>query len=195
MKTIKEILVENLINLRKTHKLTQLELSDKIGYSDKAISRWEHGEVLPDITTLEKLAEIYGVSFTSLFEENLNIQKEKSKNSQLTNKLLITLLSIFSVWVLVIISYITLKLTIGEHIWELFVIGVPLSFLLSTIFTAIWWKKKHAFIHASLFLWTTLASIFFTLLKYNLWMVFILGVPIQIILILCAGFKFTKNNK
>ncbi len=193
MKTIKEILVENLINLRKSHKLTQLELSEKVGYSDKAISRWEHGEVLPDITTLERLAEIYGVSFTSLFEENLNIQKEKNRNSQSTNKILISLLSIFSVWVMIIICYIVFKLTIKESIWELFVVGVPLSFLLATIFTSVWSKKRYAFLCGSFLLWTILATIFFTLLKYNLWMVFILGAPIQVILILCMGFK--SSNK
>lgn len=193
MKEIKEILVENLINLRKSHKLTQLELSEKVGYSDKAISRWEHGEVLPDITTLETLAKIYGVSFTSLFEENLNIQKEKNQNSQATNKILIALLSIFSVWVMVIISYITLKLTIGQNVWELFVVGIPLSFLLATIFSSIWGKKIHAFLCGSILLWTILATIFFTLLRYKLWMVFILGVPIQAILILSAGFKSNKK--
>lgn len=193
MKTIKEILVENLINLRKSHKLTQLELSEKVGYSDKAISRWEHGEVLPDITTLERLAEIYGVSFTSLFEENLNIQKEKNKTSQSTNKILISLLSIFSVWVMIIICYIVFKLTIKESIWELFVVGVPLSFLLATIFTSVWSKKRYAFLCGSFLLWTILATIFFTLLKYNLWMVFILGAPIQVILILCMGFKSSKK--
>ena len=193
MKTIKEILVENLINLRKSHKLTQLELSEKVGYSDKAISRWEHGEVLPDVTTLERLAEIYGVSFTSLFEENLNIQKEKNRNSQSTNKILISLLSIFSVWVMIIICYIVFKLTIKESIWELFVVGVPLSFLLATIFTSVWSKKRYAFLCGSFLLWTILATIFFTLLKYNLWMVFILGAPVQVILILCMGFKSSKK--
>lgn len=57
MKAIKEVLIENLISLRKEHKLTQLELAEKIGYSDKAVSRWEHGEVLPDVETLDKIAE------------------------------------------------------------------------------------------------------------------------------------------
>ena len=59
MDNIKEIVRENLVMLRKAHKLTQIELSQKIGYSDKAISRWETGEVTPDIETLNNLAELY----------------------------------------------------------------------------------------------------------------------------------------
>ena len=49
MENIREIVRENLVKLRKERKLTQIELSQKIGYSDKAISRWETGEVTPDI--------------------------------------------------------------------------------------------------------------------------------------------------
>ena len=58
VKGIKETVRENLIKLRKEHKFTQIELAERIGYSDKAISRWETGEVNPDIETLEKLAGI-----------------------------------------------------------------------------------------------------------------------------------------
>lgn len=59
MKSVSEIVISNLIKLRKKSGLTQIELSQKINYSDKAISRWEKGEVIPSIEVLEKLAEIY----------------------------------------------------------------------------------------------------------------------------------------
>ena len=59
---VKETVKDNLVRLRREHKLTQLELSEKINYSDKAISRWETGEVTPDVETLEQLARLYDVA-------------------------------------------------------------------------------------------------------------------------------------
>ena len=64
---IKTTVKENLIRLRRAHKLTQLELSQKINYSDKAISRWETGEVTPDIETLAHLADLYEIPITDFF--------------------------------------------------------------------------------------------------------------------------------
>ena len=61
MKNTKEIIQQNLIALRKQNGLTQLELATKINYSDKAISRWEKGEVMPSVDILESLANVYGV--------------------------------------------------------------------------------------------------------------------------------------
>jgi transcriptional regulator with XRE-family HTH domain len=193
MKDFKEILVENLIALRKSNKLTQLELSEKIGYSDKAISRWEHGEVLPDVLTLKNLADIYGVPFASLFEENLNVKKEQAKANQSGNKLIIAMLSIVSVWALMVLLFIAIKLRADIVAWQLFVLGVPLSFLLAIIFNGVWGKKKHAFIFASLFMWSLFAYIYLQLLSLNLWMIFILAVPIQVLLILSYKIKRSKK--
>ncbi len=193
MKDFKEILVENLINLRKSNKLTQLELSEKIGYSDKAISRWEHGEVLPDVLTLKNLADIYGVPFNSLFEEGLNVKKEQTKHAQNGNKIIISLLSIVSVWALMVLLFIAIKLRAGSNAWQLFVLGVPLSCLLAMIFNSIWGTKKYAFIFASLLLWSLFAYVYLQFIRLNVWMIFILGLPIQAVILLTYKLKRTKK--
>lgn len=53
---------ENLAKLRKKAKLTQQELAEQIGFSNKTVSKWENAETLPEITILPKLAAIFGVS-------------------------------------------------------------------------------------------------------------------------------------
>lgn len=63
MENVKEIIARNLTELRKSHKMTQSALAEKLNYSDKAISRWEHAETLPDIETLCRICDIYGVKF------------------------------------------------------------------------------------------------------------------------------------
>ncbi len=52
--------------LREKNHLTQAELSEKLCVSDKAISKWETGKGFPDISLLEPLAKVFGVSITEL---------------------------------------------------------------------------------------------------------------------------------
>ena len=61
MKNLRDIIPKNLIYLRKQHKFTQIDLAKKINYSDKAVSRWEKGEVLPDVEVLQKVCEVYDI--------------------------------------------------------------------------------------------------------------------------------------
>ena len=192
MKPIKDVLVDNLINLRKDSKLTQLELAEKVGYSDKAVSRWEHGEVMPDIDTLEKLAMVYNVPFTSLFTENGSKQPKQANGKHLGNKLIISLLTVLSVWVTALISFILCKSILGISLWQLFILGVPVSFLLGIIFSAIWGNRKQLFACISLFCWTLIAYIHLQLIAYNLWMLYIVGIPIQVMVLLT--YKFNKHN-
>ena len=56
----------NLIRLRKSNGLTQLALAEKLSYSDKAISKWEVGSVLPDIETMTHIAEFFGTTVNDL---------------------------------------------------------------------------------------------------------------------------------
>ena len=59
--------------------LTQIGLAKKINFSDKAVSRWDKGEVLPDIETLESLAKIFGVSLTYMLEEHTTTKKQTKR--------------------------------------------------------------------------------------------------------------------
>ena len=63
---IKKTIASNLVYYRKLSNLKQIYVAEKINYSDKAISKWERGEGLPDIIVLYALAEIYGVTINDL---------------------------------------------------------------------------------------------------------------------------------
>lgn len=67
-KTLGAIIAE----LRKQHGMTQLELAEKMGVTDKAVSKWERDLSCPDINSLPNLAEVLGVSV----EELMQIKKE-----------------------------------------------------------------------------------------------------------------------
>ena len=59
---------EFISDLRKEKEITQKELASRLYISDKAISKWETGHSVPDITLLIPLAEILGVTVTELLE-------------------------------------------------------------------------------------------------------------------------------
>jgi len=68
--------------LREERHLTQKELAEQIGVSDKAVSKWETGRGLPDISVLGLLAESLGVSLSELFAGSKTINRNKSGNMQ-----------------------------------------------------------------------------------------------------------------
>ena len=70
MQDVKVIFAQNLISLRKQMKLTQIELAEKINYSDKAVSKWERGESIPDVTVLMTIASLFGVTLDFLVTEH-----------------------------------------------------------------------------------------------------------------------------
>lgn len=56
--------------LREKHQLTQAELAQKLCVSDKTISKWETGKGTPDVSLLEPLAQVFGISLSELMSGN-----------------------------------------------------------------------------------------------------------------------------
>ena len=56
----------NIAAYRKRDGLTQASLAEKLNYSDKAVSKWERGESVPDVLTLMQLAELFGITVNEL---------------------------------------------------------------------------------------------------------------------------------
>ena len=61
MQEPKQLFAENLKRLRKEVGMTQRELAEKIGYSEKAVSKWEAAPCLPSVETMMKIAELLGL--------------------------------------------------------------------------------------------------------------------------------------
>lgn len=193
---IKDIVKNNLIKLRKENKYTQLELAQKVGYSDKAISRWETGETTPDVETLHLLSNLYNVPIAYFFEdEHEKIELSKGKEKGKINKFVISLLCIVSVWFVAIILFDVLSKIEGVKAWLSFIWAIPISFLLAIIFNSIWGKRIWTFTYASIFSWTSILAIYLQLIEQLSFMIFIAGIPIQAVIILCYCLKRKKKEK
>ena len=191
---LRNTIAKNLANLRKNKKLTQAELAQKFGYSDKAVSKWETGETLPDIEILYSLCTFYDVSLDFLTHEIT----EENKNQYIThynrriiiNNALIESLFITFVWILASIVYVYLSLYNGIDYYLIYVRALPVSFFIGILFIKVWKEKIYSLIITSLFAWSLVIAIYLQLLQYdsqwNIWPLFFLLIPIQIAIILAV---------
>ena len=189
MENINEVVKNNLVELRKKRGLTQLELAEKINYSNKAVSRWENGEVTPDLETLNKLAKIYDVPLASIIQKNGIRKDAKANQISNANKIVIALLGVVLVWFIAIITYVSIKLIYNIDYWQIFVWAVPLSFVVTVVFSLMWWKKPMSVAVISGLVWTLLTAIYVQLLPYNLFFIYSIGIPVQVALILWLFIK------
>lgn len=187
-KDIKQIIAKNLANLRKNKKITQTELAEQFGYSDKAISKWENGDTLPDIQTLYQLCEFYNVTLDFLVSEQSFDEKIKYINHLnkrvIINNSLIELLYCSFVWILAVIIYVYLYTFSEINYWQIFIWALPATTIVMLLFTKVWKQKLYTFIVRSLFFWTLVTACYIQFIEYNIWPLFFLMIPIQVALIL-----------
>lgn len=194
MENVKEIIAKNLVALRKSRKLTQQELAEKLNYSDKAVSRWEHAETLPDIETLCKLCDIYGVKFEYLLQEE---QPPADKNpyvihTDVGNRIAITLISLCVVWLIATVAFAYLKVFMQQTAWQIFIWAIPISGVVGQCCNRMWGNRIVSSVLLSATMWTTILGLYVMLIAYRPWMFFIVGVPIQIIIVLVFNLKKPK---
>ena len=199
MNDIKHIIAKNLISLRKKNHLTQNELAEKLNYSDNAVSRWEHAEVTPSIETLEQIAHIYNVPLASLIEDNAVKTAQINDKRQLINKLAGILITASIVWFVATISFVMARLIWDYTFWQIYIWAMPIVSLVMMPFHHYWGRHIYKYTVLTIFVWTLLLAIFVQCFNLSpwMWIIFILGVPIQIGLSIWAFVKPkpTKQKK
>lgn len=194
MDSLRKIIGSNLAELRKERKITQLELAEMFGYTDKAISKWEKGDTLPDVETLYQLASFYGVTIDYLtndipLEEKEIITNPTKQTNIKANRISIVLLSISLVWMLATICFVWIMVFNSVNYYQVFIYAISLTAIVLILFNKTWGKRKYNFYIYTLFLWSLISSIYVGFLQYNLWPLFLLGAPSQILIFLWARMK------
>lgn len=192
MGDLKQIIASNITKLRKEKKLTQIEFALKLNYSDKAISKWERAESIPDVIVLKQISDIFGISVDYLLKEHSENEKLvviKNKKTPKINKLSLTLLSTCPIWTIATIIFAFISIFTNKYVWFVFFISIPLTVLLFLIFNSIWGNRRKNYFIVSALIWSILLCIYLCLIKFNVWQIFILGIPAQIAIILWANLK------
>lgn len=182
---------ENLIKLRKSNNLTQLQLAEKLNYSDKAVSKWEVGSVLPDVETLCNISDFFGITVNDLIYK----KKEKFSARLLKNHLFITLLSFGLVWFLSSIIYFILEEgTSLIRPWLTFIIAIPISFIVLVVFTSLWFKRIWQLLSITGLFWGLLLTIYLCIYRFDLWFIFVIGIVGQVLIVLWGLYKYSKRK-
>lgn len=197
MNDIKDNIAKNISRLRTERNMTQPELAKRLNYSDKSVSKWENGISTPPIDVLKEIADIFEVTLDDLVRDPDAGEYDRiyTAKENKPNKIVITLLAIILVWLIVIVMYVYGSVLADENYWQLFVYAVPVSAVVALVFNCLWGKRSYTFILVSVIIWSALASLYISFLEYNPWMIFIVGVPVQIATVLWSQLKSGHNKK
>ncbi len=194
MDDLKSIIAANVSELRRQSGVTQLELAERLNYSDKAVSKWERGESYPDVATLKEIADQFSVTVDYLLQAEHPQEKTTHREytrRQKRNRLLITAISCVLVWLIATFVFVNIDLLTTDlhgH-WLTFVYAVPVTAIVLLIFNSIWGRPRWNFAIISVLMWSLLTAFCLTMLPLNLWLLFLVGIPGQIIILLWAGIR------
>ena len=202
MNNIKSIIAQNITDLRRAKGMTQLELAEQLNYSDKAVSKWERAESMPDVSVLVEIADLFEVPLDYLVRAEhpqKEVQPSEEALSATYRKGYISGISILLVWLIVVLVYILISFFAKDahSQWLSFVYAIPVSAIVWLVFNSIWFNPRLNYFIVSLLMWSVFLSIQLTLLSLNIkaGLIYLLGIPGQIIIILWALIKKPRKQE
>lgn len=204
MQDVKVVFAQNLISLRKQMKLTQIELAEKINYSDKAVSKWERGESIPDITVLMTIASLFGVTLDFLVTEHAEPevvaeQTSYAKAVKKRNRLLVAAITFFAIAALETVVFATLQSvfgTLGENLLYCYVYPIPAAAIVAIVFTSLWARPSLRFWSVTLLIVSLILDAFLIPLQVAgacIPWVFLIIIPAELVTML--SFKIIRIKK
>ena len=196
MNDLKQTVAKNITALRTLNKLTQLELGNKLSYSDKAVSKWERGEAIPDAYVLLEMSKLFGVSVDYILkahDENEGTPLPEPKKPPI-NRIVLALIAIVGVYTLATIAYVVLHLS-GIELPMIYQYSFNVSAVLLVIFNSLWGKPKYNLITVSILVFSIILTVYllFLTLSHNWWEILLLSIPAETIVVLC--FMLRKHKR
>ena len=188
----------NIAAYRKRDGLTQANLAEKLNYSDKAVSKWERGESIPDVLILMQLSELFGITINDLvcdpneLPKNSDSKLEKAMTQvsekalkRKANKNVIQALSSTLVWFVALFAFVLLSSfpSLKQYSCLLFFVAIPANAIVLLSLRSAWHDFRWNRVLISVIVWGCLISfhcsisVFF---HFNMWKLFLLGIPGEI---------------
>ena len=184
----------NIAAHRKRLGLTQAGLAEKLNYSDKAVSKWERGESIPDVLTLMQLAEQFEIRVGDLLEDPNALPEETTPFQQAmgqvsekalkrkANKNIILGLSSILVWFVAMLIYVVVSSLDIPNSWLAFIYAIPATCIVMLSLRSAWQDFRWNRFLISGIMWGALVALYstlFILINVNIWRMFLLGIPGQ----------------
>ena len=191
----------NIAAYRKKAGLTQAGLAEKLNYSDKAVSKWERGESIPDVLTLMQLAEQFDITVQDLLvdpnalpgnpgslEKAMTQVSEKALKRK-ANKNVILGLSSTLVWFVALLIFVIFSSfdVLDPYCWLVFFYAIPANAIVLLSLRSAWHDFRWNQGLITIITWGSVLSIYMSILvifHYNFWKIFLLGIPGQIAIFL-----------
>lgn len=143
---------------RRANKDTQAALGQKLNYTDKAVSKWERGESLPDLYVLHEIAALYGISVGTLIGES---KPEIQASPHL--HLYVWLFSMALTFLIATVLIVAFEIfQVAFNTWLFLLYAAVVSALLSVIFTSLWWGLWRQLAAWSTLIWLTGVTVLLT---------------------------------
>ena len=201
MTDIKSIIAKNITELRVARGMTQLELAQLLHYSDKAVSKWERGESVPEISTLKAVADLFGVTLDYLVQEvhpDTHTDSLPEFKRKKRNRAVITAMSVILVWFLALFTFVVIDIVPAEvdaH-WLSFLYAGAASLIVWLVLNTIWFNRRFNYVIISLFVWSVLVCVHvsFLIASQNIWQIYLLGIPAQAVILLWSRLRTGKKK-
>jgi len=193
---LKSQLGANIVMYRKRRGLTQAKLAERLNYSDKAVSKWERGESMPDVLTLVQLAELFDISVDELIrdpneipensggriEQAMEAAVEKTLKRKANKKIILWLCSLL-VWFVALLVFVVVSSLDIPRSWIAFLYAIPADAIVQLSLRSAWkdfrWNKTLI----SILMWGGLLCLYASLKLFvhvDIWKLFLLGIPGQL---------------
>jgi transcriptional regulator with XRE-family HTH domain len=207
---LKAVIACNLSELRRHAGMTQQDLAAELNYTDKAISKWERGESVPDILILKQIADLFGVTVDYLLcseheepapppcEEEIRPDTDSVSRQSVRTRGFVTGMSILLVWLAALILFLvfdTAEVDVRSH-WIVFACAVPASLVLWLVMNSIWFNRRRNYLIISLLMWSVLILAFVTVWIFAqraLWLISLPGIPGQAIIVMWSRLKQSED--
>lgn len=192
LEKLKRQIGTNIALQRKNAGLTQVGLAEKLNYSDKAVSKWERGDSMPDILTLVQLSELFDVSVDDLLSDPNalpgnpgSLEKAMSQVSEKAlkrkaNKNVILALSSTLVWFIALLFFVVISSFGIPCSWIAFIYAIPINAIVLLSLRSAWRDFRWNRVLISVIVWSTLLALylsFLLFLHFQMWKLFLLGIP------------------
>ena len=205
---LKSQIGSNIANYRKRSGLTQAGLAEKLNYSDKAVSKWERGESIPDVIILMQLAEQFGITVNDLLEDPDALPEETTRFQHAmeqvsekalkrkANKSIILGLSSILVWFVALFVFVVVSSFDIPNSWLAFFYAFPANCIVLLSLRSAWHDFRWNKMLISGIVWGSLLSIYITATfwNFNLWKIFLLGILGQVAIFLWFRMFHTPRN-
>lgn len=184
------IVGENIAYYRKKMNLTQSELAEKLGYSDKSISKWERKEGIPSVIVLNELASFFGITLNDITKE-VKIHKPFKHNKRVISFFYASIPFFASL----ILFAIGLAFDLNYEIWKVILYGVCGSAITLFVFSIVHKQRLEMYAYLSIFIWVLATTVYLEFAINNRYIIFLIAAALNIFSLYLMKIIYLNKSK